>query len=77
MQSENLFNSIHIELVGMVLVPFILFWLDTRRQSKKMHDETQAQNWEMHTENQQRLTEIETKLEPVWSWWNRVRGDNR
>lgn len=74
---ESLITPIHIELVGLIFVPFFLFWLDTRRLGKKMHDETQKQNWQMHSENQQRLAEIETKLEPVWAWWSRLRNEGK
>ena len=53
----------HIEIVGTVLVPMLLVWWDTRRRSR-----------EQHTENSYRLERIETKIEPIWDWWNRHRN---
>ena len=49
----------HLEITGTVLIPLILFWLDTRRSTHRNH-----------TENQVRLGVIETKLEPLVRWWN-------
>lgn len=56
----------HLEIVGVVLVPITLYWLDTRHRAHAMH-----------VENQTRLTKIETMLAPIWDWWNRRRGDDR
>jgi hypothetical protein len=44
---------------GVILVPIFVFWLESMRQARNMH-----------VENQQRLTAIETKLDPLWDWWN-------
>lgn len=51
---------VHLEIVGVVLVPIFLFWIDTRRTSHKNH-----------TENQVRLGILETQLKPLVDWWNR------
>lgn len=71
---DPLFSWQHALMVGSILVPFLIFWMDGRRQSEKHHRETIDQNTQMHHENQQRLTTIETRLEPIWDWWNRNRG---
>jgi hypothetical protein len=49
----------HAGIVAAAIIPVALFWIDTRRQSAKMH-----------AENSNRLTRIETILEPIWKWWN-------
>lgn len=54
----------HLEIVGTVLVPILLFWWDTRRRSR-----------EQHAENSHRLTRIETKIDPLWDWWNDRRNN--
>jgi hypothetical protein len=69
---EPLLSWSHVEVVATVLVPFLIFWWDTRRQNQKMHTETQNQNWEMHKENQNRLIALETKLDPIWEWWTKI-----
>lgn len=48
-----------LKLAATVLVPTTLYWLDNRRQTHRNH-----------TENQVRLARIETKLDPIWRWWN-------
>lgn len=56
----------HLEIVGVVLVPITLYWLDTRHRAHAMH-----------IENQTRLTKLETMIRPLWSWWNKEREDDR
>jgi hypothetical protein len=78
-QSDPLFSWTHIEVMGVVLVPFIIFWLDTRHEAQRMHEETMQQDLQMHLENQKRLTTIETKIasmmEPMFTWWvNRIKN---
>lgn len=72
--TDPLFTMPHFIMVLTVIAPFVLFWMDTRRQNHKMHAETQKQNWEMHRENQNRLMALETKLQPVYDWWLRLKG---
>lgn len=50
----------HLELVGSLFVPILIFWLDTRKQNRTNH-----------LENVIRLTSIETKVTPLSDHWNR------
>lgn len=54
----------HLGVMGVILVPIFLFWLDNRNQAR-----------DMHVENQVRLKEIEVKLKEVWDWWKRDNGN--
>ena len=49
----------HLGILAAVITPVLAMWWDTRKHSAKMH-----------MENQLKLTKIETKLEPLWRWWN-------
>ena len=49
----------HLGILAAVLTPVVAMWWDTRKHSSRMH-----------SENQLRLTRIETKIEPLWKWWN-------
>lgn len=44
--------------VAAIFVSIVLFWLDTRRHLIKIE-----------RENAERLTRVETRLEPIWQWW--------
>ena len=46
----------HLGIVATVLVPIFMVWLDLRANNRK---------------NSERLTRIETMLEPLWKWWNK------
>ena len=78
--NEDLFSSAHITLIltffGLMLVPFCLFWLDTRRQNQKHHQEWMDQQQKQHMENLQRFATIETSLAPIVAWWNRERSSD-
>lgn len=56
----------HLEIVGVVLVPITLYWLDTRHRAHAMH-----------IENQTRLTRLETMIRPLWRWWNAKKGEEK
>lgn len=71
---DPLFSASHFYMVLTIMTPFMVFWWDTRRQNRKMHDETQNQNMAMHRENQDRLLKIETQLEPVYRSWLNGKG---
>lgn len=71
---DPLFSASHFYMVLTIIAPFLLFWWDTRRQTRRMHEETQKQNLDMHRENQDRLLKIETQLEPVYRWWLKDRA---
>lgn len=75
--TEILFNWEHGVMVASVLAPFLLFWWDSRRQSARHHTEALRQQAQLHTENMQRFTAIETKIGPIWEWWNAVRSRDR
>lgn len=73
MQANEPFLSwSHVGVIATILVPFLIFWWDTRTQNRRMHEETQRQNWEMHRQNQARLVQLETKLDPLWTWWTKL-----
>lgn len=59
--------------LGIVLVPALMIvamWLDTRRARR----DEERHSADRHIENVSRLTSIETKIEPIYHWWNRTRG---
>ena len=56
----------HLGIVAVPAVMILGFWLDSRRQRR---DESR-ENTQRHTENRDRLARIETKIEPLWKWWN-------
>jgi hypothetical protein len=49
-------------LLATILVPIVVFWLDTRRHLLKIE-----------RENAERLTKVETRLEPIWNWWTGIK----
>lgn len=53
----------HVLMMAGAIIPVLLMWWDTRRTRDKQH-----------MENQIRLGQIETMLEPIWNWWNRIRN---
>lgn len=75
--NEPLLSPTHIEIMGMVVIPLLLAWLDQRRQSERHHNAWMEQQREQHTENTNRLTKIETTLEPIADWWNEARSRER
>lgn len=54
----------HLEIIGVIVIPLIVIWLDLRHRGGQMHKE-----------NGERLIRIETKVEPIWTWWN-AKGKN-
>jgi hypothetical protein len=64
----------HLEIVAAVLIPIALAWLQTRRENKRQWEESARLQQTLHVENVTRLTAIETKIDPLWSWWNRSNG---
>lgn len=50
----------HLGIIAVVVIPLIVIWLDLRNRQGAMH-----------RDNIERLTRVETKIEPVWQWWNR------
>jgi hypothetical protein len=59
-------NTLYVEIVGTILVPAFLFWIDMRfrsnRDLKEMRD---------------LVLRIDTKLEPIWKWFNEERDRRR
>lgn len=53
----------HLAMFGTMLVPLIVIWIDLRHRGNQQH-----------TENRDRLVRIETKVEPIWTWWNKTNG---
>lgn len=53
----------HLGILGIIIVPLFLAWLDLRNRQGNMHKE-----------NIERLARMETKIEPLWNWWNRNGG---
>jgi hypothetical protein len=45
--------------LGILIVAIAAIWLDLR-----------SRQGVMHKENIERLTRVETKIEPMWDWWN-------
>ena len=55
--------------LGIVAVPALMilgFWFDSRRERHRERQE----NTDRHSENRDQLARIETKIEPIWKWWN-------
>ena len=52
----------HLEIIGVVLVPILMIWLDLRAQSRK---------------NGERMVRIETMLGPLWDWWNSTKDGGK
>lgn len=50
----------HLVTVLIALIPVGIAWNSTRRENQRMH-----------RENQDRLITIETRVEPLWRWYNR------
>ena len=74
---EPLLSNTHVEILGTILIPFIIFWLDQRRQSERHHKEWMDEQQTHHAENITRLTKIETTLDPIADWWNTARAEDR
>ena len=53
----------HLGIIATGVIPLIAIWLDLRHRSNQQH-----------TETRERLTRIETMMEPLWNWWNRTNG---
>jgi hypothetical protein len=54
-----------------MLIPLILGWWNIRSNQIRDHREAAQQRNQQHLENQVRLREIETKIDPLWKWWNK------
>jgi hypothetical protein len=53
----------HLGIVAVIVVPLIVIWLDLRHRSGQQH-----------TQTGERLSSIETKIDPLWKWWNKTNG---
>jgi hypothetical protein len=69
---DPLLSQSHVEILGIVVLPLLGFWLDWRRQ----HREDSKVRLEQHIEGQIRLAAIETQLKPIAEWWNRLKRQN-
>ena len=49
--------------LSIACIALLAIWLDLRNRQGNMHKE-----------NIERLTRVETKIEPVWAWWNKTNG---
>jgi hypothetical protein len=77
-QDDPLFSWQHATMVSSLLIPFLLFWMDSRGQMNKHHMEIMEQQQQLHVQNMERFKTLETKIEPLWAWWNRnQKGDRR
>ena len=56
----------HLGILGVFLAAIIPVWLDLRNRSKITIEESRK--------NGERLVSIETKLDPMWSWFNNGRN---
>lgn len=61
----------HLEIIGVILVPMFGIWWDNRRQRQGEFREAEKLQGARHQENRDRLMAIETKIEPMWNWFNR------
>ena len=71
---DGLFSLQHFVMVTTILIPFLIFWMDSRRQTNKHHIEIMEQQQQLHVQNMERFKELETKIEPLWKWWNHQQG---
>lgn len=53
----------HIGIIAVIVIPLIVIWLDLRNRQGTMHKD-----------NIERLTRVETKVQPIWDWWTKTNG---
>ncbi len=59
-----------IPVTCVILGAIVSFWLDMRKENRRMDSETQQR----HVENQVRFTKLETQLQPITKWFNNGRN---
>ncbi len=73
-----------IMVTSILLGAIVSFWLDMRKENRRMDSEAQERQreaeqvqQERHVENRERFMRLETSIEPMMKWFNNGRNSGR
>lgn len=68
----------HLGIVAVPAIMLLAMWLDGKKSQREQQENNSERHQiaeklatDRHTENVARLSAIETKIDPVWRWWNK------